>query len=40
VINCIKIGEITEGTRLENESEELKKILGSIASKVAKDIDE
>ncbi|MGE5846835.1 MAG: four helix bundle protein [Ignavibacteria bacterium] len=40
VINCIKIGEITEGTRLENESEELKKILRSIASKVAKDIDE
>ncbi|HVO76337.1 MAG TPA: four helix bundle protein [Ignavibacteriaceae bacterium] len=38
VINCIRIGDFIEGIRLQNESEELKKILGSIASKVAKEL--
>jgi four helix bundle protein len=40
IINCIQIGNINESIRLADESEELKKILGSIASKIAKEIDE
>jgi len=40
IINRIRIGDIKEGARLADESEELKRILGSIASKVAKEISE
>jgi hypothetical protein len=40
IINCIQIGNINESIRLADESEELKKILGYIASKIAKEIDE
>jgi len=40
IINRIQIGDIKEGARLADESEELKRILGSIASKVGKEISE
>jgi four helix bundle protein len=39
IFQTLELGDIDECTRLYNESEELKKILGAISSKVAKSIN-